>query len=409
MKQNFFSSDTVFTVSNLTAILKDLLESNFANITLEGEISNYRPNASGHLYFTLKDETAQISAVMFRGRAAYLSFVPKNGDKVRCTGTISVYAPRGNYQIIITKMQLSGAGNILQILEERKRKLAAEGLFASERKISLPHFPRTIGIVTSPTGAAVRDVLQVTKRRNKSVNIVIFPALVQGEGAASEIAAQIKRANDFDLCDVLIVGRGGGSLEDLLPFSEEIVVRAVADSFIPVVSAVGHEIDWALCDYAADVRAPTPSAAAELVVPQASEIRSEILYFTDEIYDAMTAKIDRLKLMIKTFDPSNTEIKFRSIEQPLIVRLDNAKKSLLENMKSKIKDLRQKIENYRQSIENTSPQAVLSRGYSMVKIAGNGKIVRSADDVSQGTLIEIIPARGKIEAAVTKTTPQLAR
>ena len=409
MKQNFFSSDTVFTVSNLTAILKDLLESNFANITLEGEISNYRPNASGHLYFTLKDETAQISAVMFRGRAAYLSFVPKNGDKVRCTGTISIYAPRGNYQIIITKMQLSGAGNILQILEERKRKLAAEGLFASERKINLPHFPRTIGIVTSPTGAAVRDVLQVTKRRNKSVNIVIFPALVQGEGAASEIAAQIKRANDFDLCDVLIVGRGGGSLEDLLPFSEEIVVRAVADSFIPVVSAVGHEIDWALCDYAADIRAPTPSAAAELVVPQASEIRSEILYFADEIYDAMTAKIDRLKLMIKTFDPSNTEIKFRSIEQPLIVRLDNAKKSLLENMKSKIKDLRQKIENYRQSIENTSPQAVLSRGYSMVKIAGNGKIVRSADDVSQGTLIEIIPARGKIEAAVTKTAPQLAR
>ena len=399
MEQNLFSPDTVFTVTNLTSMVKEVLEGTFSNLTLEGEISNYRPNASGHLYFTLKDEGAQISAVMFRGRATYLNFTPKDGDKIRCTGSLSVYAPRGNYQIIITKMEIAGAGNILQILEERKNKLKAEGLFDQSKKVRIPVFPKTIGVVTSATGAALRDILQITKRRNHTVNVVVLPALVQGEGAAQTIARQIKVANDFNLCDTLIVGRGGGSLEDLLPFSEEIVVRAVAESRIPIISAVGHEIDWALCDYAADMRAPTPSAAAECAVPMLSDIKSELQYYGTELFNAINSKTERMKLMIKSFNPEHMEIKFRSIEQPLLARLESAKKEIQDKILEKTKDSRQIIRQCIGILESASPAAILSRGYSMVKNA-DGKIIRSQSDVHSGQKLEIYPAEGKITAEV---------
>ncbi|MBQ7157958.1 MAG: exodeoxyribonuclease VII large subunit [Treponema sp.] len=400
MSQVPASSDTVFSVSSLTSFLREILEATFPNITLEGEISNYRPNASGHLYFTLKDEGAQISAVMFRGRAASLTFAPKDGMKVRCKGSISVYAPRGSYQIIITSMEIAGEGNILQILEQRKRKFAAEGLFATERKVRLPFFPRTVGVVTSPTGAALRDILQITRRRNKCVSVVILPALVQGDGAAETIARQIQIANDFELCDVLIVGRGGGSLEDLLPFSEECVVRAIAASEIPVVSAVGHEIDWALSDYVADIRAPTPSAAAELVVPIQSEIVQGIGECKNEIYDAMKAKTERLKLLIKSFDPYHMEVRFRTIEQPLLARLDNAKVALLENMQRKAEDTKARIEQCVQILESASPQTILARGYAMVRDSETKKIIRKPQDTASGKTLEIIPAEGTIRATV---------
>lgn len=394
-----FQKDTVFTVSNLTSLIREILEGTFSNITLEGEISNYRPNSSGHLYFTLKDEGAQISAVMFRGRAMSLDFVPKDGMKVKCTGSISVYAPRGNYQIIINKMEIAGAGNILQILEERKKRLAAEGLFNSENKKPIPRFSKRVGIVTSPTGAALRDILQITKRRNPGVDVVILPALVQGDGAAITIANMVKTANDFNMCDVLIVGRGGGSLEDLLPFSEEVVVRAIAASRIPVVSAVGHEIDWALSDYAADMRAPTPSAAAELVVPKQSDILQGLAAYKEEFYNQITGKVERLKLMIKSFDVGNMEVRFRSIEQPLLNRLENARQSLIDGMNTKIKDTRQIIQQSVHILEQASPQTILNRGYSMVRTS-DGKIVRSPLDAAKGTKLEITPAQGKIFATV---------
>ncbi|WP_294429792.1 exodeoxyribonuclease VII large subunit [uncultured Treponema sp.] len=392
-----FQDDTVFSVTKLTSAIRDLLEGTFSNITLEGEISNYRPNSSGHLYFTLKDEGAQISAVMFRGRAMSLDFIPKDGMKVKCTGSVSVYAPRGNYQIIITKMEIAGSGNILQILEERKKRLAQEGLFNSDRKKPIPRFSKRVGIVTSPTGAALRDILQITKRRNPGIDVVILPALVQGEGAAITIANMIKTANDFSLCDVLIVGRGGGSLEDLLPFSEEIVVRAIADSEIPVVSAVGHEIDWALSDYAADMRAPTPSAAAELVVPKQSDILEGLSAYKQEFYNQITSKVERLKLMIKSFDVANMEIRFRSIEQPLLNRLENARQSLIEGMNTKIKDTKTLIQQKVQILEEASPQTILNRGYSMVRTQ-DGKIVRTSQGITSGTKLEITPANGKIFA-----------
>ena len=400
MTQMPLPSDKIFTVSELNGIIKEILEG-FPVITLEGEISNYRPNSSGHLYFNLKDNSSIISAVMFRGAAYSLSFAPKDGMKVQVTGKLSVYGPQGKYQIIISKMSIAGEGDILRMIEERKRKLAAEGLFDQTKKKKLPAFPKTIGIVTSPTGAALRDILQITKRRNKCISVNIFPALVQGTDAAITIAQQIKTANTFNLCDVLIVGRGGGSLEDLLPFSEECVVRAIAESHIPVVSAVGHEIDWALSDYAADLRAPTPSAAAEIVVPQLSEIKTILLQYSNELYENSMNRVEKIKLMIKSFKPENLEMQFRSIEQPLLQRFDNAKEGLFQNIIQKLRDTRQYIENCETVLENASPQTIFNRGYSMVRNKNSGEIVRSTENIQEGTELEIVPASGKITATVT--------
>ena len=393
-------NDKVLSVSELNSLLKDVLEGTFPSIKIEGEISNYRPNSSGHLYFTLKDTTSQISAVMFRSNVMSLSFVPKDGVKVQCTGRITVYPPRGNYQILITKMEVAGEGDVLKMLEDRKRRLAMEGLFESERKRQLPAFPKTIGVVTSSTGAALRDILQITRRRNPCVSVIIFPALVQGDEAAPSIVKQINTANAYNMCDVLIVGRVGGSLDDLLPFSEEIVVRAIAASKIPVVSAVGHEIDWALSDYAADCRAPTPSAAAEIVVPQKIDILNNLQYLSNELYQEMTRRIDKMKSMVKQFNPDNMELKFRSIEQPLLSRLDNAKEAIIQNMMQKVKDTKMLIENCHAILESSSPQTILARGYSMVRNKETQEIITNTKNLTKGTQIEIVPAVGRFTAIV---------
>lgn len=399
MAQDFFPTDTVFSVSQITDLIKGILENSFRSVKIEGEISNWRPSAAGHIYFTLKDNNAQIKAVIFRNAAYKLAFKPKDGDKVRCTGSLSVYAPQGNYQIIINTMELAGTGNILQMLEERKKKLAAEGLFDSEKKKALPLYPKTIGVVTSPTGAAIRDILNVSKRRNPNINITVLPAIVQGEEAAQTIVKMIEIANFYKLCDVLIVGRGGGSLEDLLPFSEESVVRAIAASKIPTISAVGHEIDWALCDYAADKRAPTPSAAAEMAVPILSDIQQNITFYKNDLYNSIKQKIEKTRLMIKSFNPQNFEVQFRNIQQPLLNRYAYAKENLVKNMQDKIKDLRTRIQNNKTILENASPDTILQRGYSMVTDE-EGKIIRNADQVSSGSKIIVKPAQGSLKAIV---------
>ncbi|MCR5047183.1 MAG: exodeoxyribonuclease VII large subunit [Treponema sp.] len=400
MPETFYQSDTVFTVTQLTNAIKDIVEGSFPEIILEGEISNYRPSSSGHVYFVIKDSGAQIAAVMWKSTAARLNFIPRDGNLVRVKGKLSVYPARGNYQIVISAMDLAGSGNILLMLEERKKKLNAEGLFDESRKKPLPAFPDTIGVVTSQTGAALRDILQITRRRSKYVNVILFPAIVQGETAAPSIVRQIQIANDFKMCDLLIVGRGGGSLEDLLPFSEESVVRAVADSKIPVISAVGHEIDWALCDFAADRRAPTPSAAAEIAVP----VLDDVLYYFEqkenEFETEIKNRIKNLRLMIQEFSPENLELKFRYIEQPLLQRFDGAKEDLISNMEERIKDARQKLERQMLILENANPSSLFQRGYSMVRDATTGKIISAFDQVSQGSKIEIIPAKGKILATV---------
>ncbi len=394
----------VFSVSQITDLIKEILETSFRTIIIEGEISNWRPSAAGHIYFTLKDNNAQIKAVIFRGAAMKLAFRPKDGDKVRCTGSLSVYAPQGNYQIIVNTMEMAGAGNILQMLEERKQKLAAEGLFDEGRKKPLPLYPRTIGVVTSPTGAAIRDILNVTKRRNPGMNVIVLPAIVQGDGAAQTICKMIEIANFYKLCDVLIVGRGGGSLEDLLPFSEESVVRAVAASEIPVISAVGHEIDWALCDYSADRRAPTPSAAAEMAVPLLADIRQNIVSYKDNFYSEITRKTKEARLTIKGFNPESLEVRFRNIQQPLLNRFATARENLPKNLQDKIRDLRVRLQTSRTVLENASPQTIFERGYSMVT-GPDGKVVRDAATLCAGDKLIIKPSKGKI----TATTENIER
>ena len=392
-------SEQVFSVSQITEYIKEILETSFHTITIEGEISNWRPSSAGHIYFTLKDNTSQIKAVLFRGNAFHLTFRPKDGDKVRCTGSLSVYGPQGTYQIIVSKMEPVGAGNILQMLEERKRKLAAEGLFDESRKKTVPKYPKKIGVITSPTGAAIKDILQITKRRNKGIDIVILPAIVQGDGAASTIVKMIQIANFYELCDVLIVGRGGGSLEDLLPFSEESVVRAVAESEIPVISAVGHEIDWALCDFAADVRAATPSAAAELAVPLAADIKQLLASYKNELYTQISQKTKHARLLISSFKPDIFKMRFRNIQQPLLNRYAAAKDNLYKNLQDKLKDFRTRIAQNVTILENASPQTIFNRGYSMVTDQ-TGKVIRDSNQVSAGDKIEIVPAKGKIKATV---------
>ena len=397
--ENQNSQIPVFSVSQITSLIKEILETSFRTITIEGEISNWRPSSSGHIYFTLKDNLSQIKAVIFRSAAYKLSFNPKDGDKVRCTGNVTVYAAQGNYQIIISKMEPVGTGNILQMLEERKQKLAKEGLFDSEKKRPLPLFPKTIGVVTSPTGAAIRDILNIAKRRNPKINILVLPAIVQGDGAAQTIIKMIEIANFYKLCDILIVGRGGGSLEDLLPFSEENVVRAVSSSNIPVISAVGHEIDWALCDYAADFRAPTPSAAAEMSIPVLEDIKIELQDYREDLYNNINRIVKNTRLLIKSFNPDSLEIKFRNIQQPLLNRFEAAKNNLFENIKNKIKDYRNIISNSKTILENASPQTILDRGYSMVT-DNKGNIIRNETQVSAGDEIKITLAKGKLSASV---------
>ena len=399
---NSAKKDNVYSVTQITNSIKSILEPTFRSIKIEGEISNWRPSAAGHIYFTLKDSQSQIKAVMFRGSASYLTFRPKDGDKVCCTGSLSVYAPQGTYQINVTKMEPVGSGNILQMLEERKRKLAQEGLFNEDRKSPLPRFPKTIGVVTSPTGAAIRDILNVSKRRNNTVNIIVLPAIVQGDGAAETIVNMIETANAYNMCDVLIVGRGGGSLEDLLPFSEESVIRAIANSKIPTISAVGHEIDWALCDYAADRRAPTPSAAAEMAVPLLADIKQQLDLYITQFYNDIKQKIEKKRLLIRSFNPESLEIRFRNIQQPLLNRYDSAREALVENMNEKIKDLRTRIENCKTVLENASPETIFRRGYSMVTDK-DGNIIRDASKLNAEDILEITPAKGKITAKVVST------
>jgi exodeoxyribonuclease VII large subunit len=386
------------TVSELTGLIQANLEGAFASVVVEGELSNCRPSSTGHLYFTLKDAGAAVSAVMFKNRLRYLAFEPRDGMLLRVRGSLSVYALRGTYQIICEEMEQAGAGDILALLEKRKRALAAEGLFDEDRKKPIPRFPETIGVVSSPTGAAVRDILNVLKRRAGGVRVIILPAPVQGAEAAGIIARRIEQANYWNLADVLLVGRGGGSLEDLLPFSEEVVVRSVAASEIPVVSAVGHEIDWALSDYAADLRAPTPSAAAELVSASRQETLEGVRTWEHLFIEAMETKIDRARLLAKPFSLEDLEYRFRSILQPRLVRFDDAKEELLASLAERIADFRRRAALARRGLEAGSPLAVLERGFSVVMNEETGAVIRRAADTKAGERLRIRPLEGIITA-----------
>ncbi|GHV73553.1 exodeoxyribonuclease 7 large subunit [Spirochaetia bacterium] len=388
------------TVSELTDQIRQTLENSFGPLIVEGELSNCRPSSTGHLYFTLKDAGAAISAVMFKNQLRGLTFTPRDGMLLRVRGHISVYAQRGSYQIICEEMEEAGAGDILALLEKRKRALAAEGLFDESRKKPIPRFPAVVGVVSSPTGAALRDILTILGRRTGGIGVRILPAPVQGAEAAAIIARRIEQANRWLLADVLIVGRGGGSLEDLLPFSEEVVVRAIAASVIPVVSAVGHEIDWALSDFAADLRAPTPSAAAELVSASRAEALEGLLRAGVTLRETMEARLDRARLLIKPFSIADLEYRFRGILQPRLVRFDDAKEALLTNLSDRINDLRRRTELARVNLEAANPQAILERGFSVVLREKTGKVLRAAGETKPGEKLIIRPLSGIITANV---------
>lgn len=389
-------------VQELTDLIKTRLEEDFSQIQVEGEISNYRPSSTGHVYFSLKDDRALISAVIFRSQAAALSFAPRDGQLVQVTGRLSVYPPRGNYQIICQTMQPAGEGNLLQIIEERKRKLAMEGLFDESRKKPLPLFPERIALVTSPTGAAVRDMLQVLDRRQAAARIIIMPCPVQGEGAAERIARQIRRVNEYRMADVIITGRGGGSLEDLLPFSEECVVRAVAESEIPVISGVGHEIDFSLADFAADYRAPTPSAAAEVVSARSSEIIERIGLYRSFLTEEMEKRLDRIRLIIKPFSREELEKSFYMYLEPVLLRLDDGKESLTRAMKERLDEQSHALALLRRDLESSSPLALLERGFARVT-DGKGRTVTNGESLSPGDRIGIRFFRGRAEAEIKES------
>ncbi|MCA1950725.1 MAG: exodeoxyribonuclease VII large subunit [Treponema sp.] len=385
-------------VSQITELIKTCLETSFSEVTVEGEISNYRPSSTGHLYFTLKDANAALQAVMFKNRLKYLGFTPRDGQRVKARGSISVYPQRGTYQLVCEFLEEAGTGDILAMLEERKRRLAAEGLFDTERKRPIPRFPETVGIVSSPTGAAVQDILNILKRRAAGIRVIILPCPVQGAEAAPLIARRIEQANQWQLADVLIVGRGGGSLEDLLPFSEEVVVRAIANSAIPVISAVGHEIDWALSDFAADLRAPTPSAAAELVSANRQETLETVRSYQKLLSESIRSRLDRAHLLLKPFAPEHLELRFRAILQPRLVRFDDAKEALLLSMKDRLAEAKRRLELATNTLEGASPLAILERGYAVVMDQQTGKIVRRASDVEPGQLLQIRPMEGRFTA-----------
>ena len=313
---------------------------------------------------------------------------------------MSVYAARGQYQLIVERLERAGEGDILAMLEERKRALAAEGLFDDSRKRSLPRFPSRVAVVTSPTGAAIRDILNVLRRRNAGLDVVVLPASVQGEGAAAQIAAQIEAANRLALGDVLIVGRGGGSLEDLLPFSDELVVRAIAASAIPVISAVGHEIDWALSDFAADLRAPTPSAAAELVSESRTALAREVGQFEVELETAMRSRVDRARLLVGRFEPSAVEARFMRVFMPSARRLDEATEELKRGGASALESRRRRLELASRDLAAMSPEAVMARGFSVVRPAAGGGALRDASALSPGEDVAISFAKG---GAIAKT------
>jgi exodeoxyribonuclease VII large subunit len=394
-----------YTVSQITGLIKGMLEEEFPDARVEGEISNWKLSASGHCYFNLKDNDAIIQAVMFKNRTLGLSFTPADGVKVKARGEVSVYAKRGNYQLICEELLKAGEGEILAMLEERKRKLAAEGLFDQARKKPLPLLPARVAVITSPTGAALRDILTVLERRHSGVNIVILPSPVQGEEAAPMLAWQIETANRYKLADTIIIGRGGGSLEDLLPFSDELVVRAVAASRIPVISAVGHEIDFSLTDFAADVRAATPSAAAELVSASRHELLRRIVEEREALDWALRQRLEAARAKIERFAPESYEREYRAFLQPVFQALDDAKEGLLDGMGDRLVAFRHRYALAVNNLEASSPREILKRGFAVVTDKKTGRVLAAANKTVAGKLLRVFLYKGTLEAEVKETDP----
>ncbi|MHB9029473.1 MAG: exodeoxyribonuclease VII large subunit [Candidatus Latescibacterota bacterium] len=386
------------TVSQVTRLLKNLIEDSFPILAVEGELSNYVHHSSGHRYFTLKDASSQLRCVMFRWQAERLGFKPAEGMKLLAMGNLTVYEPGGQYQLTVVRLQPLGRGDLLARLEELKQRLAAEGLFA--RKRSLPPFPASIGVVTSPTGAAIRDIISILSRRSPHVRIIVRPALVQGAEAAADIVRAIDDLNRHTAADVLIVGRGGGSIEDLWCFNEEAVARAVAGSRIPVISAVGHETDFTLADFAADLRAPTPSAAAELAVRDSTELMQYLERCRMRLKQGMLARVDDLSARVESvrkgfsFERFMPQIAFRSQRvDELTLRLKSGCSLLLSSRETVFEKLKGRL-------LAMNPASVLTRGYAIVYRDRDDRIVTGSEMVDIGEGIRVALAEGMLRARV---------
>lgn len=388
----------LLTVSQLTEILKKTIKDTFFGLTVEGEVSGFKVAPTGHWYFSLKDSGAVIGGTIWRSTASRIGFIPKDGQKVIVTGYIDIYEPRGTYSIICTSIRLSGEGDILAKLEERKRKYAQMGYFDEDKKRKIPSRPNRVAVITSPTGAALQDILQITGRRAPGMDIIILPALVQGDEAAPTIAARIAQVNEYCLADVMIVGRGGGSIEDLLPFSEDCVIEAIYKSEIPVISAVGHEIDWAISDFAADLRAPTPSAAAELVCQDQGEQIEKVADLKESLKELMQDKIDNCRAMLEDCSPENLIPVLTGKLDKSRMLLDSAIDEAVWEIQRKTQDNRSQIEILKSTLQALSPKAVLDRGYAIVSV--NGKTLTKADEVEKGREIDITLKNGKLSASV---------
>jgi exodeoxyribonuclease VII large subunit len=391
----------VLTVGQLSLLIEATLETMFPSLWVSGEITEVTRPHSGHIYFTLRDDTAQIRAVIWRSAAARLKFRPEEGQQVICQGGLDVYPPRGTYQLVVQQIEPQGLGALQLALKQLQQRLAAEGLFDAAHKKTLPTFPRRVGFVTSPTGAAIRDFLQVAARRFRGVDVLVIPAKVQGEGAAKEIVRGIELANRVrPALDVLVVGRGGGSPEDLWCFNEEAVVRAIYASRIPVVSAVGHEIDVTLADLVADVRALTPSEAAERVIPSAENLKSQLAAQQRRLAAMLLAKAVAARRHLEQLAATRVLRNPRVLIDDLSYRLDELDLRAARAVGRRVRGLREQVNGMASRVEALSPLAVLGRGYSVTTHEATGRVLSAADESLVGNRVRTRLASGAFVSRV---------
>ncbi len=396
------TEEKYYTVSELTREIKILLETRIPEVWVEGEISNFTHHSSGHMYFSLKDEHAQISCVMWRSRNNTLFFTPQDGMKIIVRGRITVYEKRGNYQLEVLQLHPAGVGELQLAFEQLKNRLRKEGLFDPAHKKPIPPYPERIGIVTSPTGAAIRDMIHILQRRFPPVEIILNPVRVQGEGAAVEIAQAIDQFNRYGQVDVLIVGRGGGSLEDLWAFNEEIVARAIFRSQIPVISAVGHEVDFSISDFVADLRAPTPSAAAELVVRNREEI---LAHLQKDLQKMTNGMLELIRTHRKRLQHIASGYAFRlpaDIIKQHQQRLDEIKRNLKTFITHKLQMYQENLNGLEKRLALLDHKNILQRGYSLVFRQPEGKLIKQAQELNPDDKIEIQFYQGKALGTVNQ-------
>lgn len=415
------NNEVSLTVTDINNYIKNIVDGDFflSNVTLKGEISNLKFHTRGHLYFSLKDENSKINAVMFNYKNLGLNFIPKDGMNVIVKGKVSVFTTGGSYQITVSNMKEDGIGNLYILFEELKRRLEREGLFSPEHKKKLPRIPKKVGVITASTGAAVKDIISTINRRFPLTEIILFPTLVQGVGAKENIVKMINEANESDV-DVIILGRGGGSIEDLWAFNEEIVARAIYNSNKPIVSAVGHEIDFTISDFVSDMRAPTPTGAAELVVPSKVEIQSYLNDYKGRIISVINKKIksytDTFSKLKSTYILKNPISMYEIDEQKLDnmleklgsimtyklerekSKLNNLSKMISPNMLNRLDKEKIKLENIETKLNLLNPENILKKGYSLTLV--EGKIIKSINSVKKGSIIDTKFSDGIIKSEV---------